>query len=55
MTKKHFIALAKRIAEIVDDKARFAATIAVADVAEKFNPEFDRAKFVAACNIFRTY
>jgi hypothetical protein len=51
MTKKHFIALARRIAAINDASARLHAAQAVADVAALDNPRFDRARFMAACGV----
>lgn len=49
MTKKHFIALAAEIALIDDREARRKAADAVARAARQFNPNFDKARFLAAC------
>ena len=51
MTKKHLEALAARISEIEDLKARLFAFLAVAYVAEQFNPRFDRIKFYQSCGL----
>lgn len=51
MSKKHFEALAKRIAQIADLEARRQAAEAVADVAATMNGQFDRARFLAACGL----
>lgn len=49
MTKKHFIALAAEIAFIADREARRKAAEAVCRAARQFNPNFDKARFLAAC------
>lgn len=49
MTKKYFIALAAEIAKIDDLRARREAAEAVARAAQQFNPNFDKARFLAAC------
>ena len=51
MTKRHFIALAREISEIQDYAARCLAADAVARAAAQFNPNFDRARFLAACGV----
>ena len=56
MTKKHFIALAARLAAArPTSHARLAgwlaAVTAVADAAETSNDRFDRARFLAACGV----
>lgn len=50
MTRKHFIALAKRISQL-DEPSRTHAAHAVADVCYRFNGDFDHDKFYRACNI----
>lgn len=51
MTKKHFIAFAQEISRNENPEHRFAAAQAVANVAEQFNPRFDRQRFLIACNL----
>lgn len=51
MTKQHFIALARAIAEIRDESARSEAAYAVISVARQFNPRFDTHRFREACNV----
>ena len=51
MTKRHFIALAKRIAEIGNYPARCLAADAVAKACAEFNPAFDRTRFLEACKV----
>ncbi len=51
MSKKHFNALAARIACIADAKAREEAARAVADACIEFNGRFDRARFLRACGV----
>lgn len=51
MTRQHFKALADEIANISDDTARLAAACAVARVCAKFNSNFNRDRFFAACNV----
>lgn len=51
MSRKHFIALAKRIAAIKNASARREAAYAVADVAASVNDRFDHARFLRACNV----
>ena len=51
MSKKHFIALAKRIAEIENETARRQAAEAVADVAGEVNPRFNYSRFMTACGV----
>lgn len=54
MSKQHFIALARRIAEIADWHAKQQAAKAVADVAIVFNSRFDRSRFYIACGLDST-
>jgi hypothetical protein len=49
MTKQHFQAFADEIASIAIITERNAAALAVANVAQRFNPRFDRARFLTAC------
>lgn len=51
MTKQHLIALSEEISRISDLTARTAACIAVAGVAARFNPRFDRDRFFTACRV----
>jgi hypothetical protein len=62
MTKQHFIAFARRInADLAfakghpdGEKLTFAAreaAIVVADIAQQFNPRFDRERFMTACGL----
>lgn len=51
MTRKHFIALAKAIADISNMVDRQNAAHAVADICRSANPAFDRARFLAACGL----
>ena len=51
MSKKHFTALAARIAEISKPDARRAAALAVASACAEFNGLFDRARFLRACGV----
>jgi len=49
MTRKHFIALAKAISQIANMVDRQNTAHLVADVCRQANPNFDRARFLAAC------
>lgn len=51
MTKKHFKALAREIAEIEDMTARKIAALAVARACAQFNPAFNRDLFLIACEV----
>lgn len=51
MTKEHFIALAKAIAAIEDERSRMDAAIAVMNACALFNSNFDRERFLSACNV----
>ena len=51
MTKKHFTAVAAKISTIADDVARRTAALALCDIFQDLNPKFDRARFLAACNV----
>ena len=62
MTRKHFEALAAELKRVgpdywIDDTSRdqetvhMAAVQAVADVCARFNPNFDRARFLAECGV----
>lgn len=50
MTKKHFEALAAEIRRIPDKAVREQAARALADVCWRFNPRFDVARFLTACD-----
>ena len=55
MTQKHFVAIAETIRlqyECLDDEERAvlrATAKNLADVCARFNPNFDRARFLTAC------
>ena len=52
MTRKHYIAIAKAIAELDLPKPNKAAVAdTIADCCQADNPRFDRARFLAACGI----
>lgn len=51
MSRKHFRALATRIAMIECLRSRRLAAEAVADVCRSHNPNFNRFRFMAACNL----
>ena len=51
MTKKHFIAMAKEIAQMPDRKSARVAAEAFAQVARLVNPRFDQTKFLTACGV----
>jgi hypothetical protein len=51
MTKKHFIAMAKEIAQMPDRKSARTAAEAFAQVARSVNTRFDQAKFLDACGV----
>jgi hypothetical protein len=51
MTRKHFEAFAKYIANIDDAKQRRQLAEAVAQVCFATNSSFNRSKFFAACNL----
>ena len=50
MSKKHFIALAAEIAKL-NPESRLDAASAVAAVAAKFNPAFNKDMFFKACGV----
>lgn len=49
MSRKHFKALAERIALIPDLSARIKAAHAVAEACRQFNPRFKPERFLRAC------
>lgn len=52
MTKKHFIILAESISnDIASPEERRAIAAAVIRVARELNPRFDKARFLAACDL----
>ena len=51
MTKKHFIAMAKELAQIADTNARKIATDAFCKMARQANPRFDEVKFYGAVGL----
>jgi len=51
MTKKHFIAMAAAIAKIKPKNKRKQLAEFNASEFAKFNPRFDRARFMAACGL----
>ena len=55
MTKKHFIALAREIAQSNNGiEAKMFAAMVVVRVAQLDNPRFDRARFLTACGLEAT-
>jgi len=55
MTKKHFIAFAREIAESNHSpETRMFAALVVIRIAERDNPRFDRARFLTACGLGKT-
>jgi hypothetical protein len=51
MTKKHFVAIAREIAQMSDRKSARIAAEAFAQVAQSTNPRFDQARFLTACGV----
>ncbi len=51
MTKKHFIAMAKEIAQMADRKSARIAAEAFAQLARSVNQIFDQARFLTACGV----
>lgn len=52
MTRKHFSAIAKAIASAsIDAPARKAIARELAAICATTNPNFDRARFLAACGV----
>lgn len=51
MSRKHFQAMAQKIALISETEARRQAADAFATVAAMSNPRFNRARFMAACGL----
>jgi hypothetical protein len=51
MTRKHFIAMAKEIAQMPVMADRLKVAIAFCKVAATTNPRFDQAKFLDACGV----
>jgi len=51
MTRKHFVALAKALAEIENADARRTAAHKVAVALALDNPRFDRDRFLKAANV----
>ena len=51
MTRKHFIAMAREIAEMPDRKSAKIAAEAFAQVARSVNPRFDFNRFYTACGV----
>ena len=51
MTKKHFVAIAREIAQMSDRKSARIAAEAFAPVAQSNNPSFDQARFLSACGV----
>jgi hypothetical protein len=49
MSRKHFVAIAKAIAEITDTAERCRVAESLAAVCVLANPRFDRARFLTAC------
>jgi hypothetical protein len=51
MTKKHFVAMAKEIAQMPNMAERLTVAIAFCKVAAMVNPRFDQARFLTACGV----
>jgi hypothetical protein len=51
MTRKHFVAMAKEIAQMPDRKSARIAAEAFAQVARSVNPRFDSGRFLTACGV----
>ena len=51
MTRKHFIAMAREIAQMPVMADRLKVAIAFCKVAATTNPRFDQAKFLDACGV----
>ena len=51
MTRKHFIAMAKEIAQMPNMAERLTVAIAFCKVAASANPRFDQSKFLEACGV----
>jgi hypothetical protein len=51
MTRKHFVAMAKEIAEMPDRKSARIAAEAFALVARAVNPRFNFDRFYTACGV----
>ena len=50
MTRKHFIAIAEEIKDLdVPEATRQLVAKRMATVLDRFNPYFDRSRFIAAC------
>lgn len=53
MTKKHFEALARITASISNDSTRAMVAVDQADYFASINPNFDRTRYLTACNVVR--
>ena len=51
MSRKHFVAMAKEIADMQDRKSARIAAEAFAHVAAAVNPRFDFNRFYSACGV----
>ena len=51
MTKKHFVVMAKEIAQMPNMAERLTVAIAFCKVAAGANPRFDQAKFLTTCGV----
>jgi hypothetical protein len=51
MTRKHFIAMAREIAEMPDRESARIAAQAFAAVARTVNSRFDTERFLTACGV----
>lgn len=51
MTRKHFVAMAKEIAQMPNRADALTVAIAFCKVAAMTNPRFDQAKFLDACGV----
>jgi hypothetical protein len=51
MTRKHFVAMAREIAEMPDRKSARTVAEAFAQVARSVNSRFDTQRFLTACGV----
>ena len=51
MTKKHFVAMAKEIAQEPNMAIRLQMAINFCRVAQMANPRFDQTRFLTACGV----
>jgi hypothetical protein len=51
MTRKHFVAMAKEIAQMPNMAERLTVALAFCKVAASDNPRFDSGRFLTACGV----